>query len=285
MSTSDQSGGLCLGEAARWDISGVTEFEPFFRHLGALLPESGAVVYVEGVAVAPDVRHFLEQHSIAPWHDVARGTLWPRPSTFHLPASPEILSALADLASKHAYPEIADHCHVYTKLEMILQWFDACETDCPLGVGPSVPEAKVRAFCALARATYAQHGTATPRPGREAFIAYWRDYGTSRWRQLLPYVLYLGGLGLFALVVRRIDTQGRFWPASLAVAVGYLILFPYLSIRRVHRRFARFIRCPRCGDWFGRDASGAYFGPNPKLRSVIGTGRCGKCGEQILSDL
>jgi len=125
---------------------------------------------------------------------------------------------------------------------------------------------------------------ATQQPSREAFIAYWKDYGNFPCRQLLWYVLYLGCLAVFAFGIRRIDAEGRFWLASLVVAASYLILVPYITIRRVHSRFARFIRCPHCGDWFGQDASGAYFGRNPKFRGIIETGRCSKCGEQILSD-
>lgn len=127
--------------------------------------------------------------------------------------------------------------------------------------------------------------TATQQPSREAFSAYWKDYGVFRWRQLLWYVGYLGGLALYAFVIRAVDADGRFLVASLVVAAAYLFLVPYLTIRRVHTRFAPFIRCPHCGDWFGQDASGAYHGPNPKFRDIIETGRCGKCGEQILADL
>ncbi len=126
--------------------------------------------------------------------------------------------------------------------------------------------------------------TATHQLNREAFITFWKDYGVFRWRQLLWYVGYLGGLALYGLIVRKVDSDGRFLVASLIVAGAYLVLVPYLTIRRFHMKFARFIRCPQCGDWFGRDASGAHFGPSPKFRAVIETGRCLKCGAQILSD-
>jgi hypothetical protein len=127
---------------------------------------------------------------------------------------------------------------------------------------------------------------ATQKPSRDAFIAYWKDYdGGLRWREILWYVGYLGGLALFGFVVRRADLEYRFLIASLVVAAAYLVLVPYLTIRRVHTKYARFIRCPQCGDWFGQDVSGAYRGPNPKFRRVIVTGRCTKCGAQILSDV
>ena len=124
---------------------------------------------------------------------------------------------------------------------------------------------------------------AKQQPNREAFIAYWKDFGTFRWRQLPFYLLYPGFLAVCVFYVRRIDSEGRFWRPALALAIGYVILVPYLLMRLVHKRFARFIRCPNCSDWFGQDASRAYRGPNPKYRGIIETGRCSKCGEQILS--
>jgi len=126
---------------------------------------------------------------------------------------------------------------------------------------------------------------ATQQPSRDSFIAYWKDYGAFRWRQLLWYAGYLGVLALYAVVVRRVDPDGRFLIVSLVLAAAYLVLVPFLTIRGVHTKFACFIRCPNCGDWFGQDASGSYFGLNPKFRAVIQTGRCFKCGAQILSDL
>jgi hypothetical protein len=107
--------------------------------------------------------------------------------------------------------------------------------------------------------------TAPERPTREAFIAYWKDHDGFAWRQLLPYIQYLGPLAIFAFVVRLIDREGRFWLPSVIVAVALVFLYPYVSIRSYHKRYARFIRCPKCGDWFGQDASGAYSGPNPKF--------------------
>jgi hypothetical protein len=126
---------------------------------------------------------------------------------------------------------------------------------------------------------------ATQQPSRNAFTAYWKDHGVFRWRQLLWYVGYLGGLAVLVFTVRSVDADGRFLIPALILAAVYLVSVPYFTIRRVYTKFARFIRCPQCGDWFGQDASGAYHGPNPKFRGIIETGRCSKCGAQILSDV
>jgi DNA-directed RNA polymerase subunit RPC12/RpoP len=124
----------------------------------------------------------------------------------------------------------------------------------------------------------------THQPTRQEFASYWKDYDTFAWRQLVPYAVYLGGLALYAFAVRRTDAEGRFLVIELAGAAGYLIFLPYFCIRWVRTRKSQFIRCPDCGDWFGQDFSGAYHGPNPKFKSVIETGRCSKCGKQILAE-
>ena len=120
------------------------------------------------------------------------------------------------------------------------------------------------------------------RPTHEAFIAYWKDYRTFKWRQLVPHVVYLGGLALCAILVRQIDPESKHWLRWIAVAILYVILVPAFGIRWVQRRHAEFIRCPQCGDWFGQDVSGAYSGPDPKFQIVIATGRCAQFGTQIL---
>jgi len=148
--------GICLGKDTRWVIEGISGFEMFFRHLEKLLPEGSAVVYVEGISISPDVRKFLQEHSISPWHKVYPGTVWPQPSTFHVQASSEVLNGLMQLASCHVSPEIADHCHVYTKDRMILQWYDANCSD-PLLVDSTIPENKVKAFCDCTGTHYTAH--------------------------------------------------------------------------------------------------------------------------------
>ena len=124
----------------------------------------------------------------------------------------------------------------------------------------------------------------TKQPSREEFITYWKDYDSTSWRKLVPYALYLGCLAIYAFVVRQIDAEGRYWVFSLIIAIAYVVLIPYLYIKRIQTRYARFIRCPKCGDWFAQDSSGAYRGPNPKFKLVILSGKCSKCGQQILAE-
>lgn len=120
-------------------------------------------------------------------------------------------------------------------------------------------------------------------PTPEEFVAFWNASTVFTWRSLLPHLLYVSGFALYAVIVSVVVKPGRFWAAYLGFAIVYILLVPYLWMRIVWKRDARFIRCPRCGDWLGRDASGAWSGPNPKWKSISQTGVCIRCGQRLLS--
>lgn len=149
----DDLSGIQMGGRTRWVVHGIRDYFAFFTHLDLILPKSPSVIYFEGTTIAPDVRQFMEAHSIEPWHEAYPGTVWPKPLKFHLLVSPDVLNGLVDLAARHAYPEIADHCHVYTKDGMILDWYDACDPEMPIGLGET-DEKDVRAFCAATQSEY-----------------------------------------------------------------------------------------------------------------------------------
>jgi hypothetical protein len=124
-----------------------------------------------------------------------------------------------------------------------------------------------------------------PQPTKGEFIAYWERHEKERssWRGLLPHAIFIGGLAVYALALRRLDTDGRFWIISIVIAIAYIIGLPWVWIVTTQRRNTRFIRCTKCGDWLGRDASGDWFGPNPNWKLVGETGKCTKCGAQLLA--
>ena len=120
-------------------------------------------------------------------------------------------------------------------------------------------------------------------PTRRVFIAFWQTDDTFRLRQLAPFVLYLGGLALYAFVVRVTDVTAQFILPALAGAIGWLTLFPIVYLQIYWRKYDRFIRCPECRDWVGRDASGAWSGDDPKWVAVSQTGRCTMCGARMIT--
>jgi hypothetical protein len=61
---------------------------------------------------------------------------------------------------------------------------------------------------------------------RDEFIAFWEDSQTPRLRQLAPHAIYLGGLALYTIVIRLIDTTGRLALPALAGGIALVVLVP-----------------------------------------------------------
>ena len=128
-----------------WKVSSPKEFPAFFRALIDLLPE-GSIAYLEGGSPKKELKAFLDERSIPEVSHVAMGTIWPRPYVFHLPTTPDNLSALADISENYAEPEVAIHFHVYKDDQILLEWYDAFYD--PIFISNRVPESKVKEFCA-----------------------------------------------------------------------------------------------------------------------------------------
>jgi hypothetical protein len=123
----------------------------FFRRLAALVPE-GSVLVIEGGSRSAALQAFLAEHGVPPTTTVARGTAWPRSDVIHLPASKQVLNALADHAEDSAYAEICTHLHVHASDRILLQWYDAFSAPCY--VSKRLPEERLRTFCAELRTSF-----------------------------------------------------------------------------------------------------------------------------------
>jgi hypothetical protein len=112
--------GLDLADAV--DLGSVRDIAALARAIGALPDES--TVYLEGNSMAEEVRAVVERFAVESSTTVQRGTIWPKPRIYHVPAGPEFLSALEDLAQRHAIPEIGDHLIVYAGEQVLLSAYD-----------------------------------------------------------------------------------------------------------------------------------------------------------------
>ena len=74
------------------------------------------------------------------------GTIWPRPECFHMQITRDNLEGLAEIAERHATPEVAVHLHVYKGSKVLLEWYDAFFDD-PFYVSKDISEEKLREFC------------------------------------------------------------------------------------------------------------------------------------------
>jgi hypothetical protein len=139
-----------------WELSGITSAEKFFSVLPEILALPANLCF-EGASISPDVQSFFASHAATQILQIAPGTIWPKPSVFHVRATEEFLRQLAALAERHAGAEICDHFHAYDDNQGLMQWYDAFSGD-PLLIGESIPEAQVESFCRKLGAKYARWG-------------------------------------------------------------------------------------------------------------------------------
>jgi hypothetical protein len=137
--------GITLAPADAWAVPAPTDAARFFRAISALAPP-GSVLYLEGGSPSPEILAYLDARVPAKTTKVAVGTVWPRPEVFHMSITSRNLEGLAELAERHALPELAVHIHVYKDTDVILQWHDADGRE-PILVSKQISEDRVREFC------------------------------------------------------------------------------------------------------------------------------------------
>jgi hypothetical protein len=146
--------GIHLENWPRWKVQPVRDTTLFLQALSGLIP-SDSVLYLEGGSAPPRVRTYLEERAAKDTCKVELGTIWPRPSQFHMVATRDNLLGLAELAEHCAAPEIAIHLHVYAGGKVLLEWYDAFDGN-PIYISDEVPEHQVQAFCNELEVTYEQ---------------------------------------------------------------------------------------------------------------------------------
>ena len=141
----EQLKGISLDHNSAWEISPASDLPAFLRALPQILPPD-SILYLEGATPPKELKAFLKARCIPERSHVAMGTIWPKPQTFHLPATEQNLPELAQLAEKLATPQAAVHLHVYAGDKVVLEWYDAFWKD-PLHLSSVIPEAEVGSFC------------------------------------------------------------------------------------------------------------------------------------------
>ena len=137
--------GIMLAPSAAWEVPAPRDVARFLRAVTSLAPP-GSVLYLEGGSPSEEVRAYLEERVPAKTTKVAVGTIWPRPKIFHMSITPGNLAGLAELAERHALPELAVHIHVYKDSDVVLQWHDAGCRD-PMLVSKKASVDGVGEFC------------------------------------------------------------------------------------------------------------------------------------------
>lgn len=127
------------------DLGCVRRLDTLLEALDAGMPPD-AVLYVEGVAFADDVRAAIAALPSVPKEqrrNDLRGTLLPMPDTFHIPVRSGVLGIMRELEQRHASAEVCTHLAVYRGDEILALAHDA--GDAPLFVGRTLaPDAVER---------------------------------------------------------------------------------------------------------------------------------------------
>jgi hypothetical protein len=132
---------LELWDRPHWELRG-NGVDPadMFRALRSLVPQA-TTLFLEGTSIAADVEAFVRLHQEAGPYVPARQTIWPETQQFRLPATVPVLDGLAELAERHAQPELADHLFLYRGREPLVEYPDAFSDDSPVFLaGDLAPE-------------------------------------------------------------------------------------------------------------------------------------------------
>jgi len=121
--------GISLGENAKWVISGVQDQVIFFSNLKYIFPEPDYILFFEGIVIADDVKKYFDENSVPNPAEIAAGTLWPKPKTYHILLTNKSIEDLVSFSKQHASCEICDHFHVYKDNVIYLEWHDAWGKD------------------------------------------------------------------------------------------------------------------------------------------------------------
>jgi len=146
MLTEQQMAGIMLDMRNCWEVTKIKGVQAanFFRTLVEMAPEY-SIFCLETTAAVDEVKEFLEANKMPPVRKVQLGTLWPKPSVYHIPLNEQTMQQMAQLAVNFAMPEICDHIHIYNESLVLLEWFDAFWQ--PMYISKKIPENSIKSFC------------------------------------------------------------------------------------------------------------------------------------------
>jgi hypothetical protein len=139
---------LQLWNQPHWELKGRADSALFFWHLWAALP-AATTLFVEGTSLTQDVEDFLRSATEPGDYLPDRQTLSPRPKHYRVRCEGPTLAALADLAQRHAEPELLDHLSVCDGSRVLLEFHDAFMRDSTVLISADTDERLIRAFAAV----------------------------------------------------------------------------------------------------------------------------------------
>jgi hypothetical protein len=136
---------VSLIEQPHWVVSPTKDLASFLRSLPSICPE-GAILCIEGGVHTHKLKEYLRGIAIERTVFFELGTCWPRPRCYHVPITSQTSQELAGFADHCAAMEIASHIHVYSDIQLLIQWFDICSDSC-IFFHESIEEAILASLC------------------------------------------------------------------------------------------------------------------------------------------
>ena len=125
-----------------WRVSRPKDFCEFLRHLPSLVPPNSVLRLQSGESRDIEA-YFLERPAIYE-NEIDQGWFKLRPKIFYMPMTDANLQGLADLAEKHAEPEVGNELSVYWNDQILLSWHDL--PDDPFYVSYDIDKAALKHF-------------------------------------------------------------------------------------------------------------------------------------------
>jgi hypothetical protein len=114
----------------RWELWGKVDSSRFFKSLSSTFP-TATTLFLEGTP-SPDIDDFLRSAAEPGPYLPDRQTAWPKGNLYRLRFDASTLTALAELAERHAEPEVCDHLHIYAGEVPLVYWHDAFDRASPM---------------------------------------------------------------------------------------------------------------------------------------------------------
>ncbi len=148
--TKPEREGISLGEDAYWSVGSNVDIPSFLRALPELIPED-AILCLVGFP-QEKIASFLANRCVLA--DTRVGIdffIWPSPGFYHLPATRQNLSELADVAGalrdQLHNGEVASHVYAHRQGKVLLEWESTILDDAGMSFSKDVPEEHVKSFC------------------------------------------------------------------------------------------------------------------------------------------
>jgi len=142
-------------EGPAWEFSVPKDIPDFIRAIPTL--SNNAFLFLETSSSSRAIAKVLKEISVVPELDIAKGIIWPKPISYHVPVFPDTIETVAALFDNHIPFEVCCHFHVYSKGKIVLEWHDAFSNE-PFLVSKDVSQDRANSFargigCSIAEAS------------------------------------------------------------------------------------------------------------------------------------